>query len=197
MPDHIMSEETTSTRVSLPTQALLVFMCGLSYFYAFKLNLHWFDWFEFSHGTNWVFIPSGLRLLFVLVLVRTGAIGIALSSIAINYNLGDSENHIFNIVTGLISGGAPYLARHVCIAWLKLDSHMRNLSARTLLHVSIVFALTNALLHQLWFFWNDRTANFITSTFAMASGDWFGTVLVLACASLIIKGYRLIPKPHI
>ena len=189
-----MPEETTSTQISLPTQVLLVLACGLTYFYAFKLNMHWFDWFEFSHGTNWVFIPSGFRLLFVLVLARLGALGIALSSIAITYSLGTDEGHIFNIVTGLISGGAPYLARHVCIVWRKLDSHMSHLNARTLLHVSIVFALVNALLHQLWFFWNGLTANFITSTIAMAIGDWFGTVLVLAFAGLLIKGYRLIPK---
>jgi hypothetical protein len=189
-----MHADPTPTQVNLPTQALLALVCAMFYFYAFKLNLYWFDWFEFSQGTNWVFIPSGLRLLFVLVLARTGAIGIALSSIAINYSVGNPDAHLFNIVTGLLSGGAPYLARYVCISWLKLDSHLANLNARTFFKVSIVFAMVNALAHQLWYFWNGHTLNFVGSTLAMAVGDWFGTVLVLACASCAIKVYRLKTK---
>ena len=189
-----MRAETESTKINLQTEMLLALVCGLAYFYAFRLNQYWFDWIEFSHGTNWIFIPSGLRLLFVLVLARTGAIGIALSSIAISYNLGNPDTHVFNIVTGLISGGAPYLACHVCLTWLNLDSHLANLNPRTFLRVSIVFAMFNGVIHQLWFFWNGQTPNFIASTLAMTVGDWFGTVLVLASASFAIKVYRLKPK---
>lgn len=188
------ASEATADELSFHMQALLVLACGIAYFYAFKLNLYWFDWFEFSHGTNWVFIPSGLRLLFVLVLARTGAIGIGLSSIAINYSFGNPDTHLFNVITGLISGGAPYVARHLSLGWCGLDSHLANLNARTFFNVSIVFAFVNAVMHQLWFVWNEHTSNFITSTLAMAIGDWFGTVLVLAAASLTIKVFK--PRQH-
>ena len=177
----------SSESLSRQTQALLVLGCAIAYFYAFKLNAYWFDWFEFSRGVNWIFIPSGLRLLLVLVFVQTGAIGIVLSSIAINYSLGDANAHFFNLVTGLISGASPYLARHLSIQWFGLDRHLGNLNARTFFKLSILFAIVNALAHQLWYFWIGHTENFIASTFAMAVGDWCGTVLVLATASLAIK----------
>ena len=184
------ASEATADELSFHMQALLVLACGIAYFYAYKLNMHWFDWFEFSHGTNWIFIPSGLRLLFVLVLARTGAIGIALSSVAVNYSFGNPDTHLFDLVTGLISGGAPYLARHLSLTWFGLDSQLANLNARTFFNISIVFAVVNAVMHQLWFVWNGHTENFITSTLAMIIGDWFGTVLVLATASLVIKLFQ-------
>lgn len=174
-------------------QAWLVLACGIAYFYAFQLNSYWFNhWLEFSPGANWIFIPSGLRLLFVLVLATTGAAGIAISSVAINYSFGDPNAHVFNVVTGLISGAAPCLARYLSITWLNLGTQLANLTSRTFLKVSIVFAIVNALLHQIWFHWVGHTDNFASSAIAMAVGDWLGTVLVLTSASLVIRIYKLL-----
>lgn len=181
-----------ATQTSLHTQLLLALACGLAYFYAFQLNVYWFVGMEFSHGTNWVFLPSGLRLLFVLVLLRAGAVGIALSSVLVNYSIGSPDAHVFNIVTGLISGASPYIARQLAVRWIGLEQQLGNVSGRMFFHLSILFAGVNALTHQLWYFWEGRTQNFLGSAAAMAVGDWTGTVLVLATASFALKAYKKI-----
>jgi len=187
--------ETATEKVSLRMQAWLVLACGIAYFYAFELNAYWFNhWLEFSRGANWIFIPSGLRLLFVLVLASTGATGIALGSVAINYSFGDPNAHVFNIVTGVISGAAPYLARYLSTTWLKLDTQLTNLTSRAFFKVSILFAVANALMHQVWFYWIGHTENFVGSLTAMTVGDWLGSVLVLATASLCIKLCKIKPE---
>jgi hypothetical protein len=186
-----MSDTEASHKLTLQTQALLVLICAVAYFYAFKLNLYWFDWIEFSHGANWVYIPSGLRLLFVLILARLGGVGITLSSIFINYTLGDADAHVFNIVTGLISGASPCIARYLAIRWFHLDPLLFNLTSPDFFKISVLFALMNGLLHQVWFVWMDKTQDFLASTLAMGVGDWFGTVLVLATASLGIQIFKL------
>jgi hypothetical protein len=186
-----MSATEASHKLTLQTQALLVLGCAVAYFYAFKLNLYWFDWIEFSHGVNWVYIPSGLRLLFVLLLARLGGTGIALSTIYINYTLGDIEAHLFNIVTGMISGASPCIAAYLARQWFNLDSQLTNLTGRDFFRLSVLFAAVNAVLHQLWYFWVDKTPDFLASTLAMAVGDWLGTVLVLATVSLCIQLYKL------
>ena len=186
-----MTASEASHKLTLQTQALLVLICAVAYFYAFKLNLYWFDWIEFSHGANWVYIPSGLRLLFVLILARLGGVGIALSSIFINYSLGDADAHVFNIVTGLISGASPCIARYLAIRWFHLDPLLFNLTSPDFFKISVLFALMNGLLHQVWFVWMDKTQDFLASTLAMGVGDWFGTVLVLATASLGIQIFKL------
>lgn len=177
----------SSAKLSIETQALITLMCGIAYYYAFQLNVFFFEWSEFAHGVNWLYIPSGLRLLFVLVLTHTGAIGIVLGSVAINYALGSPDNsHAFNLLTGLISGGSPYLARFVAIHFLQLNTQLEGLTAKSFFKISVLFALTSALLHQVWYLWTGKTEHIITNTLVMAIGDWFGTVLVLASASLVI-----------
>jgi hypothetical protein len=186
-----MTASEASHKLTLQTQALLVLICAVAYFYAFKLNLYWFDWIEFSHGANWVYIPSGLRLLFVLIMARLGGIGVALSSIAVNYSYGDTDAHVFNIITGVMSGASPCIARYLAIKWFSLDTLLVNLTGRDFFKISVLFAVVNALLHQLWYFWTDKTQDFLASTLAMGVGDWFGTVLVLATASLGIQIFKL------
>jgi len=186
-----MSAPQVSRQLTLQTQTLLVLICAVAYFYAFKLNLYWFDWIEFSHGVNWVYIPSGLRLLFVLIMARLGGIGVALSSVAVNYSYGDPDAHVFNIVTGVLSGASPCIAAYLAIKWFNLDTLLVNLSGRDFFKISVLFAVVNAVLHQLWYFWMDKTQNFLASSLAMVVGDWFGTVLVLATVRLAIQVYKL------
>jgi hypothetical protein len=186
-----MPASEATHKLTLQTQALLVLLCAVAYFYAFKLNLYWFEWIEFSHGANWVYIPSGLRLLFVLLLIRLGGIGIAISTIYINYTIGDADAHLYNVVTGVISGASPCIARDLASRWFNLDPLLVNLTGRDFFKISVLFAVVNALLHQLWYIWMEKTQDFLASTLAMGVGDWFGTVLVLATASLGIQLFKL------
>lgn len=175
---------------SKTTQVLFIFACAVAYFLAFKFNSMLFDSLKYSRGVNWIFLPSGLRMLFVLVLLSSGSIGIFLASLLLNYINGFSDLHLFNIVTALISGFAPLVARQICVDYLKVGASLGNLTSKSLFQISVVFALISALLHQAWFFWNGATDDFIASSFVMALGDWLGTVLVLATASLSIRLYR-------
>jgi hypothetical protein len=179
----------TQEKISLHTQAALALVCAIAYFYAYQLNLYWFDLFEFSPGANWVYMPSGLRLLFVLVLLETGSLGIAVATLLINY-LGTPDTHAFNIVTALISAGAPYVSRHVAVHFLKLSPELSGLTSAGLFKISAMFAIISASLHQIWFYWQGVTDSLLHSTLAMGVGDWLGTMLVLAFASLMIKGYK-------
>jgi hypothetical protein len=173
--------------------ALTVF-CAVAYLFAFKLNFMLFESLKFSDGVNWVFIPSGLRMLLVLVLLYSGSIGIALASCLINYMIGHEDQHLFNIVTAIISGFSPLIAREICLDFLQLQPSLSNLTSRTLFQLSIVFSVISALLHQVWFYWNNATENFIASSLVMALGDWVGTVMVLATASLLLKLKTSLPQ---
>ena len=108
-------------------------------------------------------------------------------SIHINYAFGAPDNsHAYNLLTALISGGSPYLARFMAVHFLQLNTQLDGLTSKNFFKISVLFALTSSLLHQVWFFWSGKTDDLITNTLVMAVGDWFGTVLVLASASLAI-----------
>ena len=78
------------------------------------------------------------------------------------------------------------MARVIAIHFLQLNTQLDGLTAKSFFKISVLFALTSSLLHQVWYLWNGKTDDLITNTLVMAVGDWFGTVLVLASASLAI-----------
>ena len=176
---------------SLEARALIVLGCAVLYAYAFQLNFYLFEHFAFSQFVNWVFIPSGLQLLFVLVFLELGAMGVIAGSIFIQY-MNAPDEHLFNIVTSIVSGGAPLIGQAIAKRIFGLDITLTGFNAQLLLKVSVLFALVSPILHQIWYFLVGRIENLVTDTVVMAIGDWFGTVLVLATASSAVKLVRLL-----
>lgn len=182
--------DSTASPLSIQSKAALVLACAASYYGLFQLNLLLFTELEFANGVNWVFLPSGLRLLLVLVLAEYGALGLFLGSLFINYAAGSPTDHVFNWVTSLISGFSPYLARGIALDKFHLDIDLHHMSGRVFFKITLLFALISATLHQLWFFWLGHSSNFVVGTLVMFIGDWLGTALVLAFAHLVVLQVR-------
>ena len=165
----------------------IVLSCALVYYALFDLNFKLFEELEFSSGVNWIFLPSGLRLLFVLIFSGYGAVGIVAGSALVNYTYGDEHNHVFNVVTAIISGAAPYLSRLIVLDHFGLSTDLAGMRPKVFFRITIIFALLSATLHQLWFSWHGQTQDFLLSTFVMFVGDWLGTVLVIALSHWLLK----------
>ena len=157
----------------------IVGLTALSYLAMFALNNALFSNTQFSNGAHYVFLPSGLRFAFVLIFVEQGAIGIACGTALIAYHGMQAPGFVAVAMPALISGFSPWLARLICADRFGLDVELGRLSAQALIKSAAVFAITSALLHQLWYFWQGQTANFLQSTAVMAVGDLTGTILVL------------------
>lgn len=153
---------------------------AVSYYLLYQLNIYLFGSLNFSHRVDWVFLPSGLRLAFVLLFLGDGAIGIALASTLITYSMYFDGSYAGMLLSGSLAGVAPYTARLVAIRWFNLQENLINIKNVGLFKLSVLFAVISALMHQLWYFWNGKTRDFIDSTLVMIAGDWLGTVLVLA-----------------
>ena len=54
----------------------IIVATAVAYFSLFQLNSYFFSSSGFSEGVNWIFLPSGLRLVFILLFVESGAVGI-------------------------------------------------------------------------------------------------------------------------
>ena len=113
--------------MNIKNNAFIIVSTALAYFLTFYLNDYLFSSFGYSSGVAWIFLPSGLRLAFVLLFVESGAIGVALASTTVSY-LYQFDGDLLTILgTGLMSGFAPWLARLICIDRLKLDINLNNL----------------------------------------------------------------------
>ena len=169
-------------RLQMPFNKNSLAIIGLTagaYYLLFELNRVLFSSIEFAPGVNWIYLPSGLRLAFVLIFVNLGAVGIVLASLSINMVHHSSMGTVTLLVASFISGFAPWLARIVCINKFKFDTNLHQLSTVTLIKIAMVFSVASALMHQIWFTWQDPTNNFFSATAVMALGDFFGTLIVL------------------
>jgi hypothetical protein len=167
----------------------LLIVAVAAFFYCGSLWLNEFIWgdTEFSFDVHWVFFPSGIRFILVLLALNPGAMGIALGGILWNYLDHPELGLQFAIVTGSIAGFSPWLARILSVQFLNLDPNFKVVSPNTLLKISLLFATLSAVLHQLWFSSQGLTENFLGSVFVMASSNWAGTLLVLIVFKLLIQ----------
>jgi hypothetical protein len=163
----------------------LILVCALAYYFVFYLNKLLFDTYEFSFGVNWIFIPSGIQLLLVLIAISDGALGVALASIFIGFENYYLDSALNTVITGLIAGGSPLLSRKICIDLLHVDRELVKLTPKAIFQMSIFFAVISATLHQVWFFNNGKSDNFLESLLVMAIGDLLGTALVLSLLKLL------------
>jgi len=165
--------------------SILVLASALAYYLIFSINRFVFQSFEFSFGVNWVFVPCGVQLLIVLIAVWQGALGIVLASFIIGLENYYLDSVIRTFTTALISGFSPLLARKICFDFLEIEKDLLNITRKSIVQMSFVFAILSASLHQIWFFYNEKSEAFTQSLFVMFVGNLLGTILVLGTIRLI------------
>jgi len=154
---------------------------GTAFVYAglYFLNEALFPALVLSSHVSLIFLPSGVRLIGVLLFSHWGALGIVLGS-ALTSLIAPPELFGPTLVGAwVISGIAPFLAREAGIRFLEMDRQLTRLSGTDLLKLSVVFAAFNSVMHQLWFYWQGTGGNFFIQTWEMAVGDWLGAALLL------------------
>jgi len=167
---------------------------GTAFVYAglYFLNEALFPALVLSSHVSLIFLPSGVRLIGVLLFSHWGALGIVLGS-ALTSLIAPPELFGPTLVGAwVISGLAPFLAREAGIRFLEMDRQLTRLSGTDLLKLSVVFAAFNSVMHQLWFYWQGTGGNFFIQTWEMAVGDWLGaTLLLYAFKFALAAGGRL------
>lgn len=161
----------------LYTHLLAISLSALGFYVLFGVHDRLFEWTQYSQGVNWVFLPSGLRLAFVLLLGGSGAIGVMVGTFF--WGLDEPVPPAINVATAVISGAAPWLAYWICKRSLEIQPSLANLTAARLLQMALIFSLISALLHQTLYVPTGLSASFIKGTAVMAFGDFMGCLAVL------------------
>jgi hypothetical protein len=133
--------------------------------------------FEMSMGVNWIFLPAGIRIFVTLIFDYSGAIGLAMASLLINY-IGFYEIDLVSTLgIALICGIAPLLGRLFVIHTFKVRADLSNISMKQLLAIIIAYSLLSSGLHQLWFVTRGLDSGSWNHFIAMFCGDVAGSIL--------------------
>lgn len=171
---------------SLRLHLLMICTTAALFLAALGINELLFQRFEFGPGINWVYLPAGIRLLCTLLFGASGAIGLLLVSWAACFFHFFPDDYMRAFMGGILASVAPYLVYLGMRRHWGLRASLTNLSSTRLLICSLAFAIASPLLHHLWFALVNPARPLLSSFLVMASGDFFGTLLVLYFARWLL-----------
>jgi hypothetical protein len=148
------------------------------------LNQEIFSHTEFVRGVNWIYLPSGVRLLSTLLLGGDGAIGLLIASWLVDFFYFFPHDPVRSIAGGIIATVALYAVYRLAREWYELNALLTNLTAKRLLVLALAYSTANPLLHHIWFALQSNTDDLVQSFFMMCAGDLSGALIML----YIVKG---------
>ena len=160
--------------------ALMTVISALLYTGFFVLNDLLFSGFEHVVGVNWIYLPSGFRVLLVLAMSWSGSLGIMLGGCYIDLFVHHETLGPVMLGNGIVSGFAPLVIK----AWMQgrggFTAQLNNLNVFHLLHFVLLYAACNSIGHQsLWWLFGRPGADFWVDIWPMFVGDALGAILIL------------------
>ena len=168
------------------------FLFGLAYAGIYFLNNSLTGFLYLAPAAHFIHVPSGFKLLFVLIGRYAGAAAITCVSFVNAYFIMFQEDLVLDIALACASGLAPLLTWLFFKYRFHMTDNLENIRYRDVLAMGIFFASINGVLHQLVFLWNDTQSNFLTGLLVMAIGDLTGLYIVFL---LIRAVYRFMGRP--
>jgi hypothetical protein len=181
-----LNSESASPMLTQST-ALIAGLTALFYVVLFLLNESLLWAVDGTAGLVWIFLPSGVRLVAILLFDRVGALGVVLGSLMVAFRDTLLADPLAVVVAAGISGLAPLVARQVCLSLTNLDVNLKALSALGLVRVAVIFSAFSAALHQAWYVWCGASDQFHTNFLLMFSADVLGSMVVLYGAKGILS----------
>ena len=175
-------------KTHLIEEFILVFISAFLYWTGFELQGWLFSFTEHIPGVNWFYLPSGLRVLLVMVAGAFGATGIFLATIVIDLMHMPDIRGAMMIATALASGFGAWVALWV-LRWKGLISAgLTDLTAVSLLQFALLFSVFNALFHQaVWLITNRSGSIFMVDVWPMFVGDLLGATAFLYGLKLVLR----------
>ena len=168
----------------------------VSFFVFFLINQSVFEIFSVSENINWIFLPAGLRLFFILVYRHRVLVGLFLGSLLASVYLTQETLSPFTLCLALASTLNPLIALY---AMEKLTTYfnliLQNLTLEAIISLAIIQAFFSTTLHHLIFLGFGKTLheNFLGELLTMFFGDLFGILFMLG---LLTLGFKLILKSY-
>jgi hypothetical protein len=170
---------TQLVKGTLQTIFLTVLSAAL-YVCLFDLNTWIFSSFQHKEGISWVFLPAGFRVILVILLGMSGALGLVLGSWFIARDTLGGSGEMLVLLNGLVSGLTPWVVYKYLRMRRWVSEKLQTLTTRQLLNITLIFSATSAIAHQLlWLLMDHPHANPWVDVWPMFFGNVTGSLLML------------------
>lgn len=136
-------------------------------------------------GAHLVHIPSGIKLVMVLIFELTGALSIATVSLLAGLFFFFPTFPDVSTELAIANALAPYLTLKLIMAGTSFDDWISTLTRRKLITMGLAFAALNSSLNQLVIYWNGLSNDMLSGLGVMFIGDITGVYITLSLLKLI------------
>ncbi|HUV99233.1 MAG TPA: hypothetical protein VMV88_03680 [Gallionella sp.] len=169
-----------------PTSLYVVVGIAFVYWLLYQLNDWIFTNFEVSKSISWIFLPAAVRIIAVLLFDWEGVAGLLSGSIVMAFPWqGDAS--VNSCIVSVLSSISPMLAVTSGAYLMKTKVDLHGLGAKQLFVFALLGALFNSVLQNLYFQLSGTAKSWLTGLVPMFVGDFIGTMIVLYCASMLIR----------
>lgn len=171
---------------------IIIVLSGIAWVGSFAIHSRFLHFLEHAPGIDHAFIPSGVRMIAILIGGIWAVLGICLGSLFLTGAEFQTAQNGIILAVAACSGLCPYIALRLSLRVTGVQSSLGNLTPLRLPLISLGVALGSAVLHNLLFSalglepWSD----FVDHAVAMTTGDFVGILLAVVIAFLILRATR-------
>lgn len=172
--------------------SLIAVLSGVAWTASFLLHNHFMPFLAHAPGIDLVFVPSGVRLIAIMIGGIWAVVGICLGALF----LTGMELHTLHpgviLAVSACAGLCPYVALRASMRIIGVEPGLGNLAPVHLPLISLGVALGSSVLHNVLFCtlglapWRD----FADHVLAMATGDFLGILLAMVMVLLFLRVFR-------
>ncbi len=160
---------------------------ALAYLLIHAVNNSLTEFLYLFPGAHLVHIPSGFKLLFVLIAGWVGALGIAAAALIASIFYQFQGDYLLGIQLAVVNGLAPLMARKWVVDHLRMNDDLSHVNLKQLAASGLIFALLNSLMNQVVLYSHGVNHDFQEGTLVMVVGDLTGAYIVFLFLKLLSK----------
>lgn len=157
---------------------------------AYAVNNALTPWLKLVPGAHLVHIPSGIKLVLVLIFEMTGAVSIATVSLIAGLFFYFPGQPLVSTELAIVNALAPLLTVALLTSKDGIDGWLETLRRDKIILMGLVYSALNSSLNQLVIYWNHLTDDIISGLGIMFIGDLTGvfiTMLILKSIGRLIR----------
>jgi len=138
-------------------------------------------------GAHLVHLPSGFKLLLVLVFGMVGALSVFTVSLVAGLGFYFVGELPLSIELAIANAIAPFLTVKFFLDQQLIQPDLSDLRPKVLALMGLLYAVLNSAMNQLLLFWNHAIQNMVDGLMIMFTGDVLGVILVLGLLRLAMR----------
>ena len=146
-------------------------------------------------GAHLVHIPSGLKLMLVLVCGWSAVLAIGVVSFVAGALFFFKGQHLLSFELALANALAPWLTRRFFVDHLALEGSLANLNSRRLIQMGLLYAAHNSCMTQWLLHYHGASPSLLDGLLVMFIGDVTGVLLVMAGFRALSRRFLRLKTP--